>query len=78
MRYIIQPVIALALLVGLPFVLDPPATDERMLSAAISALALAAVAIHGVVRFVRSRKPSAYHDSVMPRVEPRDDSRPKT
>ena len=70
MRYLAQAGVALALLIGLPFVLEPPATDERMIAATIGAVALAALAVHGIMRFVRSRKPRAYHDSVMPPVEP--------
>ncbi len=70
MIYLAQAGIALALLIGLPVFLDPPATDEHMLAASIGALTLAAVAVHGILRFVRSRKPSSYHDSVMPLVEP--------
>jgi len=70
MLYLAQAAVALTLLIGLPFVLEPPATDERMIAASIGALVLAAVAIHGIVRFVRSRKPRAYHDSIMPPVEP--------
>ena len=70
MRYLAQAGVALALLIGLPFVLEPPATDERMIAATIGAVVLAALAVHGVMRFVRSRKPRAYHDSVMPPVEP--------
>ena len=70
MLYLAQAAVALALFIGLPFVLEPPATDERMIAASIGALVLAAVAIHGIVRFVRSRKPRAYHDSIMPPVEP--------
>jgi hypothetical protein len=70
MLYLAQAGVALALLIGLPFVLEPPTTDERMIAATIGAVVLAAVAIHGVVRFVRSRKPGSYHDSIMPPVEP--------
>ena len=70
MLYLAQAGVALALLIGLPFVLDPPATDERMIFASIGAVVLAAVAAHGIMRFVRSRKPRSYHDSVMPPVEP--------
>ena len=62
MLYIAQAAVAIALLVGLPFVLDPPATDEHMIAAALAA--------HGVVGYVRSRKPKSYPDSVMPPVEP--------
>jgi hypothetical protein len=70
MLYLAQAGVALALLIGLPFVLDPPATDERMITATIGALVLAAVAVHGIVRYVRNRKPKSYHDSVMPPMEP--------
>ncbi len=70
MLYLAQAAVALALLIGLPFVLEPPATDERMIAATIGAVVLAAIAIHGIMRFVRSRKPRAYHDSIMPPVEP--------
>ena len=70
MLYLAQAGVALALLIGLPFVLDPPATDERMIAATIGAIVLAAVAVHGVVGYVRSRKPGKYHDSIMPPVEP--------
>ena len=66
MRYIVQALVALALLIGLPFVLEPPESDERMIGATIGALVLVAVAIHGIVGYVRSRKPRAYLDSVMP------------
>jgi hypothetical protein len=70
MLYLAQAGVALALLIGLPLVLDPPATDARMIAATIGALVLAAVGVHGVMRFVRSRKPKSYHDSIMPPVEP--------
>ena len=70
MRYIVQAAFALAVLVGLPVFLDSPATPEGEIAAAIGALILIGAAIHGVVRYVRSRKPKSYHDSVMPPVEP--------
>ena len=70
MPYLAQAAVAIVLLVGLPFVLDPPATDEHMIAAALGALVLALVAVHGFMRYVRSRKPSSFHDSVMPPVEP--------
>jgi len=66
MRYLAQAGVALALLVGLPFVLDPPATDQHMIGATLGALVLAAIAFHGVMRYVRSRRPRAFHDSIMP------------
>jgi hypothetical protein len=70
MLYLVQAGVALVLLIGLPFVLESPATDERMAAASIGALVLAAVAIHGIMRFLRRRKPGLYHDSVMPPLEP--------
>jgi hypothetical protein len=70
MPYIAQAAVAIALLVGLPFVLDPPAADEHMIAASLGALVLALVAIHGVMGYIRSRKPHSYHDSIMPPVEP--------
>ena len=69
-RYILQAVFALAVLIGLPVVLDTPASLEGMIAAAVGAVILCLVAIRGVARYVRSRKPSSYHDSVMPPVEP--------
>ena len=66
MIHLAQACVALALLIGLPFVLDSPATDEGMISAALGAVFLAALGAHGVVGYVRSRKPKSYHDSVMP------------
>jgi hypothetical protein len=70
MRFLLQAGLALALLIGLPFGVDPPATDAHMIGATIGALVLVATAIHGVVSYVRSRKPQAYLDSVMPPTEP--------
>lgn len=77
MRYIIQAVFALAVLVGLPVFLEAPASLEGMIGATAGALILVAVAIRGVLSCVRSRKPSSYHDSIMPPVEPRNDPKPK-
>ena len=70
MLHLAQAAVALVLLVGLPLFLEPPATEDAMIAAAFGALFLAALAAHGVVGYVRSRKPRAYHDSVMPPVEP--------
>ena len=66
MRYIVQAIFALAVLVGLPVFLATPASPEGMLAATIGALILIAVAIQGVARFVRSRKPRSFLDSLMP------------
>ena len=69
-RYILQAVFALAVLIGLPVFLDTPASLEGMIAATVGAVILVLVAIRGAVRYVRSRKPSSYHDSVRPPVEP--------
>jgi acyl-CoA reductase-like NAD-dependent aldehyde dehydrogenase len=70
MLHLAQAAVAFALLIGLPVVLEPPATEEGMLAAAFGAVFLAALAAHGVVGYVRSRKPKSYPDSIMPPVEP--------
>ncbi len=70
MRYIFQAVFAVAALIGLPVFFDTPSTPEGMIGATVAALILVGFAIQGVFRYVRSRKPSSYHDSVMPPVEP--------
>ena len=70
MRYILQAVFALALLVGLPMFMETPATMEGEIAAAVCALVLAVIALRSVLGYVRGRKPKSYHDSVMPPVEP--------
>lgn len=70
MRHILQSLAALALLVGLPAVLETPSSEAGMIAAAIGALILVAVAFHGVVSFVRNRKPHSYPDSIMPPKDP--------
>jgi len=66
MRYLVAPFVALALLVGMPFVFPAPESDAGTLGAIALALVLIAIAVRGVVRFVRSRKPKTYLDSIMP------------
>ncbi len=65
MWHLAQAFVALALLVGLPFVLPTPSSTEGEFAAAIGAVVLVALGIQGVVRFVKSRKPRSYHDSIM-------------
>ena len=65
MWYLVQAFVALALLVGLPFVLPTPSSTAGELAAAIGAVVLVALGIQGVVRFVKSRKPRSFHDSIM-------------
>ena len=69
MRHIALSVFALVLLAGLPAVLETPSTLEGEVAAAVGALILVAVAVRGVVHYVRSRRPKSYHDSIMPPVE---------
>jgi hypothetical protein len=70
MLHLAQAAIAFALLIGLPVVMEPPHTDNGMLAAGFGAVFLAALAAHGVVSYVRSRKPKSDHDSILPPVEP--------
>lgn len=64
--HILQAAVALALLIGLPVFLATPTSPEEMIAATIGALVLMVVAIHGAVRFVRSRRPRPYLDSILP------------
>jgi hypothetical protein len=66
MQHLIQTAIAVALLIGLPLLVPTPESEIGTLLAIVVALVLAAVAVRGVVRYVRSRKPKSYLDSVMP------------
>ena len=70
MRHIVQAVLALAVLAGLPVFLETPESPGGEIAAAAGALFLVAVAIHGVVRYVHSRKPRSYADSMMPPPKP--------
>ena len=70
MRYILQAVFALCVLVGLPVFLEAPSTTGGEIAAVAGALILAGAALHGVLGYVRSRKPKSFHDSIMPPVEP--------
>ena len=66
MRHLVPTFIAVALLVGLPIVVPTPESDAGSWLAVGVALILIGVAMRGVVRFVRSRKPKTFHDSIMP------------
>ena len=65
MLHVLQAAVAVILLFGLPIVLETPKTTEGVLAAIAAAVLLLAIAIHGTVRFVRSRKPRSYLDSVI-------------
>ena len=70
MLHIAQALVALVLLVGLPAVLETPTSNLGLIAAASGALLLVALAFHGIVNFVRSRRPRIYPDSIMPPREP--------
>jgi hypothetical protein len=57
--------VALALLVGLPFVMPPPETAQELLMTAAAGLALVAIVAAGAISFVRRRR-RPFPDSVMP------------
>lgn len=75
MRYVIQAIFALAALIGLPIFLDTPTSTEGMIAATIGAVILIVAGIQGVIGFVRSRRPQAYPDSIIPPPKP-DDRKP--
>ena len=75
-RYILQAVLALAVLFGLPVFLDAPASLEGMIGATVGAVVLVVIAIRAMVRFVRSRKPASFHYSMMPPLPAQNDSKP--
>jgi hypothetical protein len=65
MLYLLQAGAAIILLIGLPIALEAPNTLRGEVAAISGAVVLVAIAAHGVVKFVRSRKPRAYLDSVL-------------
>lgn len=72
MRYLVQAIFALAVLVGLPVFLETPTSPAGMIAATLGAVILIALAIQGAIRFVRSRKPTSFPDSMMPPPQPGD------
>ena len=66
MRYVLQAGLALAALVALPLLVEPPESLAGQVVAVIGALILAGLALRGMIGFVRSRKPRSYPDSLMP------------
>ena len=70
MRYPLQSFLALAVLIGLPTVMETPSSTAGMIGAALGALILIGIAFRGVVGFVNSRKPRRYPDSIMPPPSP--------
>ena len=66
MRYLLQAGLALAALIALPLLFEPPESLTGHLVAIAVALILAGLAFRGMIGFVRSRKPRSYPDSIMP------------
>ena len=66
MRYLIQALLALAVLVAAPSLMQPPDETWEQVAAIAAALVLAGLAYRGAVGFVHSRRPKNYHDSIMP------------
>ena len=62
---LIQAFVALALLIGLPIVLEPPTTPWGVGGLVTASLLLMIFFAEGVVRFVRSRR-RPFPDSVVP------------
>jgi hypothetical protein len=73
MRYIIQAFLALGALIAAPLLLDTPDELWEQIAAGVAVLILVGLAFRGVVGFVHSRKPKAYHDSIM---VPKDPPKP--
>ena len=72
MRYLIQAIFAFAMLVGLPVFLETPTSPAGMIAATLGAMILIALGVQGVIRYVRSRKPVSFPDSMMPPPQPGD------
>ena len=62
---LIQAAVALALLIGLPIVLEPPTTPWGVGGLVTASLLLMIFCAEGIVRFVRSRR-RPFLDSVIP------------
>ena len=62
---LIQAAVALALLIGLPIVLEPPTTPWGVGGLVTASLLLMIFCAEGVVRFVRSRR-RPFPDSIVP------------
>jgi hypothetical protein len=66
MRYLLQAFFALGALIALPLFVEAPEEHWQQIAAVVVALILAGLAFRGMIGFVRSRKPRAYLDSLMP------------
>jgi hypothetical protein len=68
---LIQALVAMALLIGLPLLVGTPETIEGMAAAFVAAFALFAFLLEGVARFIRNRR-RPYPDSILPPPPPAD------
>lgn len=66
----IQAVVALVLLIGLPFAVGEPQTTQGLVADVVAALALVVFLLEGAARFIRNRR-RPYPDSIMPPPPPR-------
>ena len=73
----VQAIVALALLIILPFVVGTPDTVPDMVAAGAIALVLFTFLVTGVARFIRNRK-RPYPDSVIPPPQPGDRKPPSS
>ena len=62
---LIQAGVSLALLIGLPLVLDPPTTPWGVAGLVVAAMLLIAFLAEGVMRFLRARR-RPFADSILP------------
>lgn len=62
---LIQAAVALALLIGLPLVLEAPTTPWGVAGLVVAAMLLMAFLAEGVVRFIRARR-RPFADSMLP------------
>ena len=72
MRYLLQAVVALGVLIGLPIFLETPSSIEAILALGGVAVVLVGTAFHGITTYVRTRKPRVFMDSVLPDKAPPD------
>ena len=62
---LIQAGVSLALLIGLPLVLEPPTTPWGVAGLVVAAMLLIAFLAEGVMRFIRARR-RPFADSILP------------
>jgi hypothetical protein len=62
---LIQALVSLALLIGLPLVLEAPTTPWGVAGLVVAAMLLMAFLAEGVVRFIRARR-RPFPDSMLP------------